>query len=101
MKLSVIYNPEVYNDIQQAVEWYNKQQPELGNRFYITTKKYLNSLASSALMYAVRYDDIRCIPIKNFPYMAHYRVDTYNKVVKVEGIFSTYRNPIVWKKRVK
>ena len=29
MKFKVIYNPEVYDDIQQAVDWYNEQKPGL------------------------------------------------------------------------
>ena len=101
MKFKVIYNPEVYNDIQQAIDWYNEQQSGLGTRFYTTTKKHLNSLKSSALHYAVRYSDIHCIPIKKFPYMAHYRVNMDDKIVKVEAIFSTDRNPKIWKKRIK
>ena len=47
MKFKVIYNPEVYNDLQEAIDYYNEQQPGLGKRFFITAKKQLNSLKST------------------------------------------------------
>jgi hypothetical protein len=101
MKYKVLYNPEFYDDLQQAVDWYNEQQPGLGNRFYTTAKKHLNSLESYALHYAVRYDDIRCMPIKKFPYMVHYRIDMDKKTVKVDAVLSTDRNSEIWKKRTR
>jgi hypothetical protein len=101
MKFKVIYNPEVYDDIQQAVDWYNEQKPDLGKHFYTTTKNHLNSLKSSALHFAIRYDDIHCMKIKKFPYMTHYRVDMDKKIVKVEAVLSTDRSPRIWKKRTK
>lgn len=97
MRFKVIYNPEVYNDIRQAVDWYNKQQPELGLRFISVLKKHLRKLEHSAMHYSVRYGDIRCMPIKRFPYMIHYRVQ--NKTVLVEAIFNTYRDSGLWEKR--
>ena len=54
MKFKVIFHPEVYNDIQEAFDWYNMQQNGLGNRFLLTVKKQLNSLKNSSLHYAVR-----------------------------------------------
>ncbi len=99
MNFKVLYNPEIYNDIIQAVEWYNTQKDGLGTRFLTLTKKQLQTLKRSALHYAIRYDDIRCIPIKQFPYMAHYRVDIKTKTVKVEALICMYRNPSDWIER--
>lgn len=101
MKFSVLYNPEVYNDLLAAIDWYEDKQAGLGYKFLITAKKQLNSLQTSALQYAVRYDDIRCFPLKKFPYMIHYRVDMENKTVKVEAVFCTFQNPDRWKERSK
>ena len=101
MKFKVVYNPEVFDDLQQAIDWYNEQQPGLGNRFFTTSKKQLNSLKSSALHYAIRYDDIHCMPIKRFPYMVHYRINLSDKTVTVEAVYHTSRSPKVLKNRKK
>ena len=99
MKFKVVYNQEVFDDLQQAINWYNKQQPGLGDRFFTASKKQLNSLKSSALHYAIRYDNVHCMPIKRFPYMAHYRINLSDKTVTVEAVFNTSRSPKVWKNR--
>ncbi len=101
MKFKVIYNPEVHDDLQQAIDWYNEQQSGLGNRFFITSKNQLNSLKSSALHYAIRYDTIRCMPIKKFPYMVHYSIDLNDGIVTVEAVYSTNRSPKIWRNRRK
>ena len=99
MTFNITYNPEVQNDIQSAVSWYNKQQPGLGKRFLTSARKQLNSLKNSADHYAIRYDDIHCMPIKKFPYMAHYRINHENKTIKVEAVIHTSRDPEKWNQR--
>ena len=101
MAFKIVYNPEVQNDIQSAVDWYNKQQAGLGKRFLSAAKKHLNALKDNAKHYAIRYDDIHCMPIKKFPHMAHYRIDSKNKTIKVEAVFHTSRDPERWYQRTK
>lgn len=99
MKFTLIFHPEIYNDIHEAIDWYNAQQNGLGDRFLLIVKKQLKSLEKSALQYAIRYDGIRCMPIKKFPFLVHYRVN--ENIVKVEAILNTYRNPEIWEQRIK
>jgi hypothetical protein len=99
MKFKVAYNPEFYEDIVQAVDWYNEKQPGLGDKLFDAVKKLTKRLTASALHYAIRYDDIRCMPIEKFPYVVHYRVDERTKVVKIEALFHSSRNPGLWGKR--
>ena len=101
MNFRVLYNPEVYNDLAKAIEWYEDKQVGLGNKFLATAKKQMNSLQNSALHYSVRYDDIRCMPLKKFPYMVHFRVNIHEKTVKVEALFNTWLNPEKWTDRNK
>lgn len=67
MKFKVLYNPKVYNDIQESIDWYNEQQPGLGRKFYSVLKKQLRKLEKSALQFSIRYDEVRCMPLKKFP----------------------------------
>ncbi len=54
----VIYNPEVYLDLQQAIDWYENKQVGLGMRFLGIIKNQMNQLSTTSKHYVVRYDDI-------------------------------------------
>lgn len=101
MKFRVIYHPEVINDLKIAIDWYEGKKAGLGNKFLLTVRKQLTSLQTSALHYAVKYDDVRCMPVKKFPYMVHFRVNQDENTVKVEAVFNTWISPANWSERVK
>jgi len=84
---------EAFDDIQEAVEYYNRKQPGLGKRFYDTIDKHFSFLKKNYLSFAVRYDDIRCMPVKKFPYMVHFRVLESQQTVSVKAVFCTYDDP--------
>ena len=71
MRFNLEFNPEFYDDLEQAFDWYNEQQPGLGSKFYLNVKKLISRLKTSAYNFAIRYDDIRCLPMKEFPFMIH------------------------------
>jgi hypothetical protein len=99
MKFAVKYNPEFFIDLVHAVDWYSDKQTGLGKRFFNKVKKQTAELTTSALFFAVKYDDIRCMRIEKFPFLVHYRVNKQTSTVKVEALFHTDRNPEVWHKR--
>jgi hypothetical protein len=97
----VRYNPQIHLDIQKQVDYYRRKtgDDELGIRFVKTVKAALKELKSSALHYHIRYDDVRCLPIPVFPFLAHYRIDEHSNTVFVEAIFHTSQDPDFWKNR--
>lgn len=99
MKFKVEYSPDFLSDLVKAVGWYNERQAGLGNRFLMNVKKQTARLSSSALHFAVKYDDIRCVGIEKFPYLVHYRINEPTKTVRVEALFHTSRNPQKWDER--
>lgn len=99
MKYTVKFNPEFLNDLTEAVDWYNKKQSGLGDRLSGIVKKQTSALSGSALHFAIKYDDVRCMSIEKFPYLVHYRVDESQKTVKVEALFHMSRNPDIWDER--
>jgi uncharacterized glyoxalase superfamily protein PhnB len=99
MRFTVEYNPDFFNDFAQAVDWYNEKQSGLGDRLLNNVRKQTEKLSTSALHFAVKYDDVRCMYIEKFPYLVHYRVNELTQTVKVEALFHTSRNPKIWKKR--
>ena len=101
MIFSVEYNPEFYNDLAHAVDWYNDRQAGLGDRFFNEVKKRTETLSTFALLFAVKYDNIRCVGIKKFPYLVHYRVNEQNLTVKVEALLHTSRDSKIWRERTR
>ena len=93
-KFKIEYSPDFFDDLVQAVDWYNEQRIGLGDKFYKSVKKQTAKLSTHALYFTVRYCDVRCMCIEKFPYMVHYRINEQTKTVKIEALFHTSRSPL-------
>jgi len=80
-------------DLQEIIEWYNQQAQGLGARFFKQTTSQISSLTKAPFVYANRYADVRCMIIKKFPFMVHYKIDSDQKLIIIFAIFHTSRNP--------
>ena len=89
-----------FEDIQEAVDYYNGKRTGLGKRFYNAIDKHFGFLRKNYTSFAVRYDNIRCMPVKQFPYMIHYRVLESQQTVSVKAVFCTYDDPDKWMERI-
>lgn len=97
-KFRIVIETRAFEDIQDAILYYNQQQPGLGKHF-LNAVNNLFSILNEHPFYQIRYDDVRCLPIKKFPYMAHFTVDEAQFIVKVYALVNTHRNPDkFWKK---
>ncbi len=90
---------EAFNEIQEAIDYYNQMQSGLGKRFYKTIDQCFSFLKKNYLLFAIVYDDVRCMPVKKFPYMIHYRVLTSQKTISIKAVFCTHKDPSALKKR--
>ena len=97
MKYKILIDEEALSDIQEATEWYNEQLQDLGSRFQKQVKSQINSLKTDAEIHTNRYENVRCMLIKKFPFMVHYTVD--NLTVNIFAILHTSRNPKIWEDR--
>lgn len=89
----VIVNDHVVDEIQEAVDFYKEKQKSLGKRFYKSAKKTIKALENDALIYQIKYNDVRCVKIKKFPYLVHYKINQKSNTVIVYALICTYRNP--------
>lgn len=96
MSFKIIYASEVYDDLQQAIDFYNSRQKGLGSRFYKTVKIQISQIKSNAFGFQVRYHDVRCLPLNKFPYTIHYKVFPETKTIKIIAIFCDYIDPDIW-----
>ena len=99
MGFKLIYAAEVFDDLQENIDWYNKKQPGLGSRFYKAVKEQTNRIKKNPFSVALRYDDVRCGKVKGFPFLVHYKIFQDINTIKIIAVFSTQRNPIIWKER--
>ena len=66
MKFAVKKPKEVEADQLAAACWYDAQQPGLGDDFLDEIEVAIASLADNALLYSVRFADVRCVRLKRF-----------------------------------
>lgn len=55
-------------DVAEAAEWYNAQRLGLGIEFIAEVQGTDRLLLANPLRYAVRFDDIRRLNLRRFPY---------------------------------
>ncbi len=84
-------------DIQEAINFYDNQQPGLGKRFESVLNEHIIILMKTPL-FRKRYDNVRCFPLKKFPYMIHFTVNEKEKIVIIRAVFHTSKNPNTWKR---
>ncbi|MDT0642936.1 hypothetical protein RM553_08845 [Zunongwangia sp. F363] len=89
--------PEVINDIQEGINWYNKQQQGLGRLFYAEVRTTFNSIRINPY-YQIRYDKVRCLPLKKFPYMVHFSLSEKEDLIIIRGVFNTADSPKKWQR---
>lgn len=71
-------------------------QNGLGERFQKAAVRHINSLKNDPQIYAVRYNEIRCVGIKKFPFMIHFYINNENNTVEILAVISPSRNPKIW-----
>ena len=101
LKYKIKIDPDALMDIQDAGDWYNKQSDGLGNRFQKQVKQQINALKINAKKYSIRYNDVRCMTIKKFPFLIHFIIESSTATVNVFAVIHTSRNPAIWEEKKK
>ncbi|MDZ7934727.1 MAG: type II toxin-antitoxin system RelE/ParE family toxin [Emticicia sp.] len=97
---TILINQDALQDIRDATDWYNFKANGLGNEFKKQVISQISSLRKNPSIYAIRYADVRCLVIKNYPFLVHFTVDEANYLVNVFAVFHTSRNPLIWQGRL-
>lgn len=98
MAYCILTETDAILDIQEIIDYYDEQQTGLGEKFESTLNKHLLILQKNPF-FQIRYDDVRCIPLKKFPFMVHFTIHEADKLVIIRAVFHASRNPENWKKR--
>ncbi len=94
MPYSIFITPAATDDIAVAIEYYNTLSPDLGYRFADQVTNYFDRIAALPTASAIRYKNIRCKPVKRFPYLITYTIEETTRSIHILRVFNTYQEPI-------
>lgn len=91
--------PLAKEDIREAARWYNKQSPGLGKRFTAEVRESVRFIRQNPTACNIRYDKVRTVVLKVFPFMIHYTINEASKSVVISAVLHTSRDPKEWENR--
>ncbi|HBE40725.1 MAG TPA: hypothetical protein DDW27_05895 [Bacteroidales bacterium] len=96
----LVIKHQAFIDIQEGISWYDSRQEGLGIRFLEAIEQEYKTISLNP-HFQIRYDELRCLPMKSFPYMIHFIIDDVLRQVVILGVINTSKNPGNWKRRRK
>jgi len=73
--------PLVDIELRQAADYYESASTGLGKRFLADVECAIGSLATDLVDHAIRFQDIRRVNLKKFPYALYYLLDADDVIV--------------------
>lgn len=90
MSYKVIIIEEAKMDYRKSLFWYKDIHPKLAIRFNDSFKESMAILKKNPLLFQIKYDNIRILFFKTFPYAIHYSI--YENCIIIKSIFHTSRD---------
>jgi len=90
MRLRPEFHPLVGTDPTEASAWYEEREPGVGDRFIAEARLRMFRLPREALLYSVRFADIRRVNLRSFPYGIFYFI--HGDTVIVLGVLHGARD---------
>jgi hypothetical protein len=81
-QFNVRIRDNAFNDLQDTIDYYNSKQHGLGKHFYILFEHALEILKINPY-FQIRFDSIRSLPLRKFPYSIYFDVDQKNNIVNI------------------
>ena len=72
MTYSVVIKKEVKEDIINATDYYKNINIDLAKRFLDQIREVKKHILKSPKAYQIKYEQVRTVLLKNFPYQLHY-----------------------------
>ena len=92
-----IVRPRAERDIQSAYDWYESQEPGLGEEFLKAAWKRLDAIRDFPESCPIIYRDVRRAVVSRFPYLVFYVVRPTQ--VSVLTLLHSSRSPATWPRR--
>ena len=95
--LPILFHPEAAIEASIAADWYEHQQPGLGQRFENDLQTTARHVQVNPLIYAAEKHDERTAALRHFPYSVIFKV--YHDRIWVSCVSHHKRRPGYWRKR--
>lgn len=93
------FNSEAKREYSEAYQWYEAQNPGLGEKFLREISASFEVIRQHPLLYPVALKGVRKMPVKRFPYRILYSIE--DDKIRVWAVFHTSRDPRIWQKRIR
>ena len=90
MNFKIIILEEAKSDVRESIAWYKNINPMLSKRFATSFNNSVKQIKENPFRYQIRYDEIRVILLKTFPYLIHFNID--NEIIVIKAVLHTSRN---------
>lgn len=84
--------PRAKLEVDETAFYYESIRKGLGKLFYKEFKNYALTLKTLPF-FEEKYNIVRTLPLKKFPYIIHFTVDEDEKIVSIQAVTSNYQNP--------
>lgn len=90
MNYKIVIIEEAKIDYRKSLLWYKNIHPKLAVRFNNSFKESIAIIKKDPLLFQIKYDKIRVLFLKTFPYAIHYSI--YEDCIVIKSIFHTSRD---------
>jgi plasmid stabilization system protein ParE len=97
MSLRVVFRRAAWDELEEAVIWYEDRRRGLGDEFLKEIEEAIERSAGRPERNPVVFCDVRRAVLRRFPYAVYFR--QRNEDLVVLAVFHGRRNPLVWKRR--
>ena len=81
MGFNLIIKPIVFFDLQDAIDWYERESLGLGKRFLSKVEVAKNQIINNPYHYSIFHQDVRRILIEKFPYKIYYIINDTTVII--------------------
>jgi plasmid stabilization system protein ParE len=96
--MRLIYHGKAFEDIRDAVEFYESQAPEAAEALKTEIKRSLRLIETDPERFPIVEDDVRRCRVQNFPFDLYFSTD--GKCVMFHALVHHSRAPDRWKDRL-
>ena len=96
--MRLIYHGKAFEEIRDAVEFYESQAPEAAEALKAEIKRSLRLIETDPERFAIVEDDVRRCRVQNFPFDLYFT--TFGDCVKFYALVHHSRDPDHWKERL-
>jgi plasmid stabilization system protein ParE len=94
----VIFTPDAHDDVADSYDWYERQEPGLGEEFLRCIEGSIRGIQRHPEMYPIAIDQFRRTPIRRFPFEIFYEPSVDG--ITIYSVFHCAQDPQQWHGRL-